>query len=66
MRVLSEARSVLAVTHGGTIYFLCRFGTGGVVHGGDEVFAGPNAALSVFEVSWPAVSVVEHRVLLVP
>ena len=57
---------VLAVTHGGTIDFLFRLGTGGVVHGGDELFGGPNAALSVFDVSWPAVSVVEHGVLLVP
>ena len=63
---VSIYQHVLAVTHGGTIDFLFRLGTGGVVHGGDELFAGPNAALSVFEVSWPAVSVVEHGVLLAP
>ena len=63
---VSIYRRVLAVTHGGTIDFLFRLGTGKVVHGGDEVFAGPNAALSVFEVSWPVVSVVEHGVTLMP
>ncbi len=56
---------VLAVTHGGPIDCLFRLGTDGVVHGGDQVFAGPNAAVSVFEVSWPVVSVVEHGVPLV-
>ncbi len=65
LREVSIYPHVLAVTHGGTIDFLFRLGTDGVVHGGDQVFAGPNAALSVFEVSWPVVSVVEHGVPLV-
>lgn len=56
---------VLAVTHGGTIDFLFRLGTGRVVHGGNQVFAGPNAALSVFDVSWPDVTVVTHGQVLV-
>ncbi len=65
LREVSTYPHVLAVTHGGTIDFFFRLGTDGVVHGGDQVFAGPNAALSVFEVSWPVVSVVEHGVPLV-
>lgn len=65
LREVSIYPHVLAVTHGGTIDFLFRLGTDGVVHGGDQVYAGPNAALSVFEVSWPVVSVVEHGVPLV-
>ncbi len=66
LREVSIYPHVLAVTHGGTIDFLFRLGTDGVGHGGDQVFAGPNAALSVFDVSWPVVSVVEHGVPLVP
>ncbi len=65
LREVSIYPHVLAVTHGGTIDFLFRLGTDGVVHGGDQVVAGPNSALSVFEVSWPVVSVVEHGVPLV-
>ena len=63
---VSDYRHVLAVTHGGTIDFLYRLGTDVAVHGGDQLFAGPNAALSEFEVSWPAVSLLEHGVTLGP
>lgn len=59
-------RYVLAVTHGGTIDFLYRLGAGEPPHGGTTVFAGPNAARSVFDVSLPSISVVEHGVRLVP
>ncbi len=62
---VSSYRHVLAVTHGGTIDFLFRLGTGAPLHGGDQLFAGPNAALSEFEVSWPVVSLLEHGVTLV-
>ena len=65
LRKVSIHQHVLAVTHGGTIDFLFRLGTDGVVHGGGRLFGGPNAALSVFEVALPVVSVVEHGVLLV-
>jgi broad specificity phosphatase PhoE len=57
--------AVLAVTHGGTIDFLYRLGTGQPVHGGSTVFAGPNAARSIFDVTWPNVSVIEHGMPLV-
>jgi broad specificity phosphatase PhoE len=61
LREVSEGhRNVLAVTHGGTIDFLFRLGTGRPLHGGDQVFAGPPAALSVFAVSWPTVEVLMH------
>ena len=52
--------SVLAFTHGGTIDFLYRLGTNRAAHGGTEVFAGPNAAISEFEVVWPRISVIRH------
>ena len=61
LREVSEAHEkVLAVTHGGTIDFFFRLGTGRAVHGGDQVFAGPPAALSVFAVSWPTIDVLSH------
>ena len=59
-------RRVLAVTHGGTIDFLYRLGSGGPLHGGGTVFAGPNAALSVFDVEWPSVTVRHHGMTLAP
>lgn len=62
----STFRHVLAITHGGTIDFLYRMATSGELHGGNEVFAGPNAALSEFEVSWPDVSLVSHGLPLMP
>ena len=55
---------VLAVTHGGTIDFLYRLGTNADLHGGDEVFSGPAAAVSVFEVEWPQVVVLEYGLRL--
>ena len=62
---VARHRHVLAVTHGGTIDFLYRIGSGHPTHGGSTVFAGPNAARSVFEVEWPEVSVIEHGVSLI-
>ena len=54
---------VLAITHGGTIDFVYRLATGHTLHGGAEIFAGANAALSEFDVEWlaerPAVRLVE-------
>lgn len=64
LEISQKHRQVLAVTHGGTIDFLYRLGTDGVLHGGETVYAGPNAGLSIFEVSWPDVRVVEHGVPL--
>ena len=60
LEISRKHRQVLAVTHGGTIDFLYRLGTNGVLHGGEMVYAGPNAGLSIFEVSWPDVRVLEH------
>lgn len=56
--------SVLAFTHGGIVDFFFRLGSGLELHGGSEVFAGPNAAISEFEVVWPRVSVNSHGRLL--
>ncbi len=46
---------VIAVTHGGTVDFLYRMGTGQPMHGGSGIFGSDNAALSTFEVSGAAV-----------
>ena len=64
LQSVSTHRHVLAVTHGGTIDFLSRLGKNEPPHGGEEVFAGPNAAISVFEVSLPSVALVEYGVPL--
>ena len=61
---VSKYEDVLAITHGGTVDFLFRLGTGQPLHGGNEIFSGPNAALSVFEVVWPTVTPVEHGSVL--
>lgn len=58
---LEEASShnkVLAITHGGTIDFLYRLGSGFELHGGEVIFAGENSALSIFDVNWPNVRLV--------
>jgi len=57
-------RRVLAVTHGGTVDFLYRLASGACVHGGREIFAGDNASVSMFEVSWPEVRLVDYSVPL--
>lgn len=58
---ITDAERVLAITHGGVIDFLYRIGSGLPLHGGDTVFAGSNAALSVFEMRGGEVCrVVEH------
>jgi len=46
---------VLAVTHGGTIDFLCRLGNGWRLHGGDTIHSSANAHLSRFDLDWPVV-----------
>ena len=66
LREVGVHARVLAFTHGGTIDFLHRLGSGHPLHGGDQVFAGPNAAISEFDVSWPRVSMVRHGVPLAP
>ncbi len=55
---------VLAVTHGGTMDFLIRLGNDLPVHGGDEIFGGPNASISTFEVNWPSIRLIEEGVPL--
>jgi broad specificity phosphatase PhoE len=64
LRDVAAHANVLAFTHGGTIDFLYRLGTSRAEHGGPEVFAGPNAAISEFEVVWPEIAVVRHGVAL--
>ena len=56
--------TVLAITHGGTIDFLYRIGTGLPLHGGDKIYSGSNAAISSFEVSWPKIHLVNYDVSL--
>lgn len=58
----SRYESVLAVTHGGTIDFLYRLGSGLPLHGGDKVYAGDNAALSRFRVTGPEVELIMSSV----
>jgi 2,3-bisphosphoglycerate-dependent phosphoglycerate mutase len=41
---------VLVVSHGGTIDFLYRLATGRPLHGGEEIYAGQNTAVSSFRV----------------
>jgi probable phosphoglycerate mutase len=52
---------VLAVSHGGTVDFLYRLGTGRNLHGGEELFAGRNAARSGFRVDWPEVELISFN-----
>lgn len=61
---VEEYESVLAVTHGGVIDFLYRMATDVPMHGG-EIHAGPNVALTTFELDWPKVSMVRRFVPLV-
>ena len=62
--VASTHQEVLAITHGGIIDFLYRLGTGRPLHGDDQVFSADNATLSVFEVRWPDVQLVDYSVPL--
>ena len=55
---------VLAITHGGTIDFLYRLATGRPVHGGDEIFAGANASISIFDVDAHGVRLVDYEMPL--
>lgn len=64
LRDVSHHRRVLAITHGGTIDFLYRLGTGTALHGGSDIFGGQNAAISIFEVNWPSVKLVQFSVSL--
>jgi broad specificity phosphatase PhoE len=55
LREVGALRSVLAITHGGTIDFLYRLATGHPLHGGTEIFSGSSASVSEFEVDLPQV-----------
>ena len=57
--IAAEHQNVLAITHGGTLDFLYRMGSGAPIHGGGRMHAGENAALSIFEVTWPDVKLIE-------
>ena len=56
--------NVLAVTHGGTMDFLIRLGTGIPVHGGEEIYGGANASITTFQVDWPDVQLLEAGITL--
>ncbi len=56
--------SVLAITHGGTVDFLYRLGTGQPPHGGVEIHASRNASLSTFEINGAGVHLVDFDVAL--
>lgn len=47
---------VLAITHGGTLDFLYRMAKVLPLHGGDQIFSGPNAALSTFKITLPEIA----------
>jgi probable phosphoglycerate mutase len=59
VREVQVFSNVLAVTHGGTLDFLYRLGTGGALHGGDRIHSGANARMSIFDVAWPAIRLVD-------
>jgi len=61
----SPARA-LAITHGGTLDFLYRQATGRDLHGGSQIYAGDNAALSSFRVEWPQIELIGFSQPLVP
>jgi len=56
----------LAITHGGTLDFLYRQATGRDLHGGSQIYAGENAALSSFRVEWPQLELIGFSQPLVP
>lgn len=62
---LATYRRVLAITHGGTIDFLYRLGSGLPLHGGNGIYASENASMSTFAVEWPAVRMITYGVRLV-
>ena len=59
LREIEDFDAVLAVTHGGVIDFLYRMATDEPMHGG-RIFAGPNVALSSFEIDWPKVTMLRQ------
>ena len=56
--------SVLAVTHGGTMDFLYRLGTGIPIHGGERIYGGANASISTFQVDWPEIQLIDYSIRL--
>jgi broad specificity phosphatase PhoE len=61
----NERDAVLAITHGGTLDFLCRLAKGESLHGGERIYAGDNAAISSFDINWPQVQLLRFSVPLV-
>jgi broad specificity phosphatase PhoE len=57
---------VLAITHGGVIDFLYRMSGAHPIHGGEQIFAGENLALSSFEIDWPHVKLLGFSEPLAP
>lgn len=48
-RTIETAKALgMAVTYGGTMDFLTRLESGIEIHGGDEIYGGPNASISTF------------------
>ena len=64
LRDISTFSNVLAITHGGSIDFLYRLGTNIPLHGGDRIFSSNNATLSIFEVNFPDVRLIDNSVPL--
>ena len=60
LRDISTFSNVLAITHGGSIDFLYRLGTNIPLHGGDRIFSSNNATLSIFEVNFPDVRLIDY------
>ncbi len=44
--------------------FLVRLGSGIPIHGGDEIYGGPNASISTFRVDWPEIQLIDTSVAL--
>lgn len=57
---ISHLRRVLAVTHGGVFDLLYRLATPSPLHGG-KLFSGDNLTLSVVEVNWPDLRLIEYN-----
>jgi probable phosphoglycerate mutase len=61
----AETDAVLAITHGGTLDFLYRLAKRESLHGGERIYAGENAAISSFNITWPQVQLLRFSVPLV-
>lgn len=57
---ISPLSRVLAITHGGVFDFLYRLATQSPLHGG-KLFSGDNLTLSVVDVNWPELRLIDYN-----